>query len=76
MMNAVASVKNLLIGVHVKISNYTWNPGTCECECNREFRTGKCLDLKNCKCQKRIFDKLILHCENDNIKCNRDHINC
>ena len=40
MMNAVASVKNLLIGVHVKISNYTWNPGTCECECNREFRTG------------------------------------
>ena len=42
---------------------YMWNPSTCDCECNKTCKIEKYLDVKNCSCEKRLFDKLVLACE-------------
>ena len=31
----------------------------CECECDKLCDVGECLDYKNCKCRKRLMDKLV-----------------
>ena len=36
-----------------------WNPSNCECECGKSCDIGEYLDHKNCKCRKKIIDKLI-----------------
>ena len=45
---------------------YTWNPCNCECECNNSCDVGEYLDYENCKCRKRLVDKLVEEC-NENI---------
>ena len=35
-----------------------WNPSNCECECD----VGEYLDYKNCKCRKKLVDKLVEEC--------------
>ena len=37
---------------------YAWNPTNCECECDKSCDFGECLDYENCKCRKRLVDKL------------------
>ena len=34
----------------------------CECECDKSCDIGEYLDYKNCKCRKRIIDKLVEEC--------------
>ena len=41
---------------------YTWNPSNCECECDKACEFGDYLDCKNCKCRKKLTDKLINDC--------------
>ena len=41
---------------------FIWNPRNCECECDKSCDIGEYLDYKNCKCRKRILDKLIEEC--------------
>ena len=41
---------------------YIWNPSNCECECDKSCNIGEYLDYKNCKCKKRLADKLIDEC--------------
>ena len=43
---------------------YIWNPSNCECDKNCDI--GEYLDYENCKCRKRLVDKLI-EC-NENIE--------
>ena len=38
---------------------YAWNPSNCECECDKSCDVGEYLDYKNCKCRKRLVDKLV-----------------
>ena len=38
------------------------NPSNCECECDESCDIGEYLDYKNCKCRKKIIDKLIEEC--------------
>ena len=38
------------------------NPSNCDCECDKSCDVGKYLDYKNCKCRKRIVDKLVEEC--------------
>ena len=45
---------------------FTWNPSNCECECDKSCDVGEYLNYKNCKCRKRIIDKLVEEC-NENI---------
>ena len=41
---------------------YIWNPSNCECECDKSCNIGEYLDYKNCKCRKKLTDKLIDEC--------------
>ena len=38
---------------------FIWNPGNCECECNILSVPAEYLDYANCKCRKRLFNKLV-----------------
>ena len=39
-----------------------WNPSNCECECDKSCDIGEYLDYSNCKCRKRLVDKLVEEC--------------
>ena len=41
---------------------FIWNPSNCECKCDKSCNIGEYLDYKNCKCRKRIIDKLVEEC--------------
>ena len=41
---------------------FIWNPTNCECECDKSCDIGEYLDYKNCKCRKKILDKLVGEC--------------
>ena len=41
---------------------FIWNPSNCKCECDKSCDVGEYLDYANCKCRKRIIDKLIEEC--------------
>ena len=38
---------------------FIWNLSNCECECDKLCNVGEYLDYKNCKCRKRLIDKLV-----------------
>ena len=38
---------------------FIWNPSNCECKFDKSCNTEEYLDYKNCKCRKRISDKLV-----------------
>ena len=38
---------------------FIWNPNNFECECDKSCDIGEYLDYENCKCKKRIIDKLM-----------------
>ena len=46
-----------------------WNPSSCECECDKLCDIGEYLDYKNCKCRKKVINKLTEEC-NENINGN------
>ena len=48
-------------GVYDK--GYIWNPSNCECECDKSCDVGEYLDYENCKCRKRLVDKLVDECD-------------
>ena len=39
-----------------------WNPSNCECECDKSCDTREYLDCENCKCMKKLVDKLVEEC--------------
>ena len=41
---------------------FIWNPSNCECECDKSCDIGEYLDYKNCKCRKKIIEKLTEEC--------------
>ena len=41
---------------------FTWNPSNCECEYDKLCDVGEYLDYKNCKCRKKLIDKLLEEC--------------
>ena len=48
-----------LIDKGVCDKGFIWNPSNCECECDKSCDVGEYLDYRNCKCRKRIIDKLV-----------------
>ena len=46
---------------------YIWNPSNCKCKCDKSCDFGEYLDYENCKCRKRLVDKLTEEC-NENIE--------
>ena len=70
-----------LINKGVCDEEYAWNPNNCKCECNKSCDVGEHLGYENCKCRKRLVDKLVDECtetvdeeieitDNNNNKCN------
>ena len=53
-----------LFGIRVIVCDkrFIWNPSNCECECDKSSDIGKYLDYQNCKCRKRLVDKLAEEC--------------
>ena len=51
-----------LINKGVCDKGFTWNPSNCECECNKSCDIGEYLDYENCKCKKKLVDKLVEKC--------------
>ena len=51
-----------LIDKRVCDKRYIWNPSNCECQCDTNFDIGEYLDYENCKCRKKLVDKLIDEC--------------
>ena len=41
---------------------FIWNRSYFECECNKSCDIGEYLDYENCKCRKKIVDKLVKEC--------------
>ena len=39
-----------------------WIPSNCECECDKACDVGEYLDYENCKCRKKLVDKLVHKC--------------
>ena len=38
---------------------FIWNPSNCECKCDKVCGFGEYLDYENCKCIKKLFDRLV-----------------
>ena len=38
---------------------FIWNPSNCECECDKSCNNGEYLGYSNCKCKKKLYDKLV-----------------
>ena len=49
---------------------FIWNPSNCECECDKSCDVGDYLAYENCKCRKRLTDKLVEGCS-ENIDGNK-----
>ena len=47
-----------LIDKGVCNKGFIWNPSNCECECYKSCDLSEYLDYKNCKCKKRLVNKL------------------
>ena len=57
----------LIIDKGIRDKEYIWNPSNCKCECDKSYDFSDYLDCENCKCRKRLVDKLIKKC-NENIE--------
>ena len=51
-----------LIDKGVCDKGFIWNPSNCGFECNKACDIGEYLDHENCKCRKKLVDKLVDEC--------------
>ena len=51
-----------LIDKKVCDKGFIWNPSNCEYECDKKCDNGEYLDYENCKCRKKLVDKLVDEC--------------
>ena len=57
---------------------YTWNPSTCECQCDTWCKPDQYLDHKNCVCKNKLIGRLIKECTsviNETMMNNNDYNN-
>ena len=51
-----------LVSKRVCDKRFISNSSNCECECNKSCDIGEYLDYENCKCRKKLIDKLVEEC--------------
>ena len=51
-----------MIDKHVCDKGFIWNESNCECECDKSCDVGEYLNYENCRCRKKIVDKLVEVC--------------
>ena len=54
---------------------YIWNPSNCKCECDKSCDFVEYLYYENCKCRKRLIDKLIEECNENTEETSLNKIN-
>ena len=47
-----------------------WNPSNCKCECDKSCDISEDLDYENIKCRKKLVDKLVEECTENNNEVN------
>ena len=47
---------------------FIWNISNCEWECDKSYDVAEYLDCENCKCRKKLVDKLVEECTETNEK--------
>ena len=55
-----------LINKGVCDKDFIRNPSNWECKCNKSCDFSEYLDYKNCKCRKRLVNKLVEECNETN----------
>ena len=56
---------------------YTWNPSTCECQCDTWCKPGQYVDHKKCICKNKLIGRVIEECTsviNETMINNKDNI--
>ena len=43
-------------------TGFIWNPSNCEFKCDKLCDVGEYLDYENCKCRKKLVDKMVEEC--------------
>ena len=61
-VNLFGGINKELIDKGMCDKGFIWNPSNCECKCDKSCDVREYLDYKNCKCRKKIIDKLIEEC--------------
>ena len=51
-----------LIDKGVCNKGFIWNPSNCKCVCDKSCDVSQYLDYENCKCIKKLVDKLVEEC--------------
>ena len=51
-----------MIGKGICDEGFIWNLSNCECECDKSCDVGEYLEYANCKCRKRLIDKVAEEC--------------
>ena len=51
-----------MIGKSRSDKGFIWNPSDCECEWDKLCDVREYLDYENCKCRKKLLDKLVEEC--------------
>ena len=41
---------------------FIWNPSNCECECDKSCDINKYLNYENCKCRKKLVNRIVEEC--------------
>ena len=59
-------------GVYDK--GFIWNPSNYKCKCDKFCDIDEYLDYENCKCRKKIVDKLVEKCTETNNEVKLDKI--
>ena len=44
---------------------FIWNPSNCDYKCDKSCDVGEHLDYENCKCRKKLIDKLVEECNTE-----------
>ena len=47
------------INVPTTLNKIIWNPSNCDCKCEKFCDIGEYLNYSNCKCRKKLVDKLV-----------------
>ena len=65
------------VGIMNCTKGYTWNPSTCECQCDTWCKLGQYLDHKTCVCKNKLIGRVIEECisvKNETMINNKDNI--
>ena len=67
-MQVFVTINNVGTKINAGVSDkgFFSNPNNCKCECDKSCDIGEYLDYENCKCRKKLVDRLVEECTETN----------